>query len=217
MKLQEVQSKLVELKAASPEEARSLFASVETELSNFLTGGDLNEVAYDALKHVVFDGLMSGLSVEHPELLPALSAEHPVGYENVTDLLGSGLEEITAIDTATFLNGYSRETVMEGQVGVTKWHHQLLEQRWPSLIVTSKNTVSDKLERLSEYCRGRFESWTLPLIFEEVGKRHNEWTENRREFAHSIYIMRGWGEFIDTLNLQTYKPSYVDELNEDDD
>ena len=182
-----------------------------------MTGGDLNDAAYDALKHVVFDGLMSGLRVEHPELLPELSTEHADGYENVTDLLGEGLEEIMTIDTATFLNGFREETVMQGQVGVSEWHHQLLEQRWPSLIVTSKNSVSDKLVRLSEYCRGRFESWTLPLIFEEVGKRHNEWTENRRAFAKDIYIDRGWHELIETYGLGLYQPSYVGELDEDDD
>ena len=220
MKKEEVLTRLDELKGTSPSGAWDLFTTTETALQTYYSRGDeLNETAYDTLKRVVFDGLMRGLEVEHPELLPELSTDYPVGYENVMELFSGGgvLDEILTIDADTFADAFWSETVMQGQVGVSVWHNDYLETKWPQALRSARSDEKDGLEAIEKFCRGRYEPWTLALIFEELGRRHQKWTENRRAFAKDIYIDRGWHELIETYGLGLYQPSYVGELDEDDD
>ena len=220
MRLEEVMRRLDELRGASPSGAWDLFTTTETALETYYARGEeLNAQAYETLKRVVFDGLMSGLEVAHPELLPALTCEHPVGYGNVMELFdgGGAIEEIMTLDPEKFADAFWSETVMQGQVGVTVWHNDYLETKWPQALGNAKSKERAGLELMESYCLVRYESWTLPLIFEELGRRHQRWTEDRRAFAKHIYIDRGWRELIETYGLSVYEPSYAGELNEDDD
>ncbi len=213
----EVNAALAELVLISPRGSESLFTPVLKAVeSYFARTDDLSPVAYDTLKQIVFDGLMSGLEVDRPELLPPLSSEHPRGYSNVTDLISGAFDCIFETDPWDFVEAFTSETVMQGQTGITVWHNPYLETTWLKEIGAARENLEPQLEALSEYCRGRFETWTLPLIFEEFEYVRNRLLKARREFAREIYIRRGWREFLKTLNLSVYMPSYEGELDEDD-
>ena len=142
MRLEEVMRRLDELRGASPSGAWDLFTTTETALETYYARGEeLNAQAYETLKRVVFDGLMSGLEVAHPELLPALTCEHPVGYGNVMELFdgGGAIEEIMTLDPEKFADAFWSETVMQGQVGVTVWHNDYLETKWPQALGKAKS------------------------------------------------------------------------------
>ena len=216
----EVMNRLEELRLVIPSGATNTdnaFTTVLASVNSYFGRGEgFREQVYETLKRVVFDGFMIGLQVEKPELLPELSKEYPDGYEDVRDLFdGNGaFEEILLINDETFRAEWYSE-VISTTPPTYIWHNRKLEE-WGTEISGATASELERLSEIEEFCRGRYESWTLPLIFEDVGRRHQRWSQHRRDFADYIYIERGWDWLIREFGLTTYEPSYIEELRDGD-
>ena len=223
---EEVRARLVEMRAVTPPGAMHLMNEYEAACNGYFErGADFTELLYDAFLGHMFDQFMTDFRAAHKAQLPELDDTPPDCWWNATWIFKGEtgarypFHAMLTLDLSIFAAAY----VFEGGGGAAgpasgsgTWKNDLLTA-WALGIDQAKAREARELGEIKEYAFKRYEPWSPPLIYDDLGWRRQKWGNQCYVLMAMTFVDKNWAWVFEVFELQKTMPEFLRELaNEDD-
>ena len=210
-----VKARLTELRSVTPAGAMNLFNEFYGVCEGYYArGSDFNQLIFDAFMGHMFDQFMSDFDAERWDRLGELIGSEPE-YWRDAEAIFKGFDgelypftPMLSVSLSAFAMGYVY--VGEPPPSTGYWENKILEE-WTLGIRTAQNEESGRLNGIKEYAIKRYEPWSPPLIYEDLGWRRQMWGNRCGELMYRVFEAKNWGWVFKWFEIEGDTPEILRE------